>query len=317
MEVSTVRTFRGVHSALVTPFDEQDRVDESALAALVEDQIGAGLHGVAVNGSTGEFASLTPDERRRTVEVVAAAAAGRVPMTVQVGAMTTRESVSLAEHAAASGAACLLLVAPYYEPLGEDEVVDHFAAVAEVGPPVMIYNNPSGTGWSMSPELIARLAEHDNIRFLKDTTGDARRLFRVRELCGDNLELLNGQDTLALLGFLAGAQATVWGAPNAVPEACLRLWQLTVDEPDLDAARALWKPFYPVNRFFEENGYMATVKAATCLRGVEVGRPRRPIAPLGTEQTKELQGLLAELEGGLDAVRSVGTTSRTDSAREN
>jgi dihydrodipicolinate synthase/N-acetylneuraminate lyase len=180
MEISMVQTFRGVHSALVTPFDEQDRVDEGALAALVDDQIGAGLHGLAVNGSTGEFASLTPDERRRTVEVVTAAAAGRVPVTVQVGAMTTRESVSLAEHAAASGAACLLLVAPYYEPLGEDEVVDHFSAVAEVGPPVMIYNNPSGTGWTMSPELIARLAEHDNIRFLKDTTGDARRLFRIR-----------------------------------------------------------------------------------------------------------------------------------------
>ncbi len=314
-----MKTFRGVHSALVTPFDEHDRVDEGALAALVEDQIGAGMHGVVVNGSTGEFPALTPDERRRTVEVVADAAAGRVPMTVQVGAMTTRES-ELAEHATGSGAACLLVVSPYYEPLVDDEIADHFSAVAEVGPPVMIYNNPSGTGWTMSPELIARLAEHDNIRFLKDTTGDARRLFRIRELCGDDLELLNGQDTLALLGFLAGAQATVWGAPNAVPEACLRLWQLTVDSPDLAAARALWECFYPVNRFFEENGYMAAVKAATRLRGVEVGRPRRPIAPLGTEQTGELQGLLTQLEHGLDAVRSAGaagSTTQADNAREN
>lgn len=294
-----IQTFRGVHSALVTPFDEQDRVDEDALAALVEDQLRAGLHGVVVNGSTGEFAALTSDERRRTVEVVTGAVGDRAPVTVQVGAMTTREAVGLAEHAAQSGAACLLLVSPYYEPLSEDEVAGYFAAVADVGPPVMIYNNPSGTGWTMSPELIARLAEHDNIRFLKDTTGDARRLFRIRELCGDSLELLNGQDTLALLGFLAGATATVWGAPNAVPYACLRLWQLTVERPDLDAARALWTAFYPVNRFFEENGYMAAVKAGTSLRGVRVGDPRLPVAPLGREQTEELRGLLDGLDRAL------------------
>lgn len=311
-----MQTFRGVHSALVTPFDGDDRVDDAALAALVDDQIGAGLHGVVVNGSTGEFASLSRDERRRTVEVVADASAGRVPVTVQVGAMTTRESVGLAEHAASSGAACLLVVSPYYEPLAEDEIANHFTAVAEVGPPVMIYNNPAGTGWTMTPELIARLAEHDNIRFLKDTTGDARRLFRIRELCGDGLQLLNGQDTLALLGFLAGAKATVWGAPNGVPEACLRLWQLTVDVPDLDAARALWECFYPVNRFFEENNYVAAVKAATKLRGVEVGQPRRPIAPVGTEQVKELEGVLARLERGLDAVRSAGAGARLTQTAE-
>ena len=294
-----MQTFRGVHSALVTPFDEQDRVDEDALEALVEDQLGAGLHGVVVNGSTGEFAALTSDERRRTVEVVTGAVRDRAPVTVQVGAMTTRESVRLGEHAAQLGAACLLLVSPYYEPLSEDEVADYFSAVAAVGPPVMIYNNPSGTGWTMRPELIARLAEHDNIRFLKDTTGDARRLFRVRELCGDSLELLNGQDTLALLGFLAGAKATVWGAPNAVPDACLRLWQLTAERPDLEAARALWTAFYPVNRFFEENGYMASVKAGTNVRGVQVGDPRLPVAPLGREQTQELRGLLEGLDRAL------------------
>ena len=297
-----MKTFSGVHSALVTPFDEQDRVDEDALAALVDDQLAAGMHGVVVNGSTGEFAALTRDERRRTVEVVTAAAGGRAPVTVQVGAMTTREAVELGEHAAESGAACLLLVSPYYEPLSDDEVVGYFAAVAAVGPPVMIYNNPSGTGWSMSPELIARLAEHENIRFLKDTTGDARRLFRVRELCGEKLELLNGQDTLALLGFLAGARATVWGAPNAVPSACLRLWQLTVEKPDLDAARSLWTGFYPVNRFFEENGYMAAVKAGAALRGLRIGDPRLPVAPLGRERTEELRGLLDVLDRAVAAV---------------
>lgn len=292
--------FRGVHSALITPFDQDGDLDEPGLAHLVEDQMSAGLHGVVVNGSTGEFAALTDAERRRTVEVVTEAAAGRVPVTVQVGAMTTAAALAHAEHATAAGARCLLVVGPYYEPLSDAEVVDHFTALAEVGPPVMIYNNPAGTGQTMSPELIARLAEHDNIRYLKDTTGDARRLFRVRELCGSALQLLNGQDSLALLGFLAGAEATVWGAPNAVPAACLSLWRLTVDAPDVPKARALWDDFYPVNRFLEEHGYVAAVKAGTALRGVPAGAPRLPIADLAPDRTAELSSLVGRLSDTLE-----------------
>jgi 4-hydroxy-tetrahydrodipicolinate synthase len=292
--------FRGVHTALVTPFDEHGGLDEKAMAALVEDQVGAGLHGLVVNGSTGEFPALTPSERRRAVEVVTEAAAGRVPVTVQVGAMTTAEALEHAEHASAAGAVCLLAVSPYYEPLSDSEIVAFFTAVADVGPPVMVYNNPSGTGWTMTPELIARLAEHDNIRYLKDTTGDARRLFRIRELCGSRLQLLNGQDTLALLGFLAGAEATVWGAPNAVPAACLRLWQLTVETPDVPQARALWDAFYPVNRFLEEEGYVAAVKAGTALRGLPVGSPRPPIAAVSSDRTAGLAKLVDRLSETLD-----------------
>lgn len=295
-----ITSFRGVHTALVTPFHQSDQLDEKALAALVEDQLGAGLHGLVVNGSTGEFAALTPSERRRAVEVVTDAAQDRVPVTVHVGAMTTAEALGHAEHASAAGAACLLVVSPYYEPLSATEIVAFYTAVAEVGPPVMVYNNPSGTGWTMTPELIARLAEHDNIRFLKDTTGDARRLFRIRELCGTRLQLLNGQDTLALLGFLAGAEATVWGAPNAVPRACLRLWELTVEDPDLQRARALWDAFYPVNRFLEEEGYVASVKAGATLRGLRVGSPRLPIAALAPERVDDLEALVNRLTETLD-----------------
>jgi 4-hydroxy-tetrahydrodipicolinate synthase len=290
------RPFEGIHTALVTPFDPRERLDEDMVAALVEDLLGNGIRGVVVNGSTGEFPALTVDERKRCVEVASAAAAGRVPVTVQVGAMRTTEAVEHAHHAAEQGAACLLVVSPYYEPLGEAEVVDYFRAIADVGLPVMIYNNPAATGWSMTPELISRLADLEQVRYLKDTTGDARRLFRLQQLCGDRLELLNGQDTLALLGFLAGARGTVWGAPNATPVQCVKLWELTVAAPDLERARRLWDAFYPVNHFFEEEGYVAAVKCATVLRGLDVGAPRRPILPLAPERVEELRRLVAHLD---------------------
>ncbi len=287
----------GINVALVTPFDEQERVDEAALAALVDDQITHGVHGVVVNGSTGEFASLTPEERRRNVEVVRDALDARARLIVHVGAMTTREAVSHTEHAAARGAVCVMLVSPWYEAINEREIEGYVRTVADVGVPVMVYNNPAATGWSMSAEFIARLAERiDGFHYLKDTTGNAGRLFRIRELCGDRLELLNGQDTLALLSFLAGTRGSVWGAPNATPRACVELWRRTVERLDLPAALRLWDAFYPVNRFFEEEGYMAAVKAGAQLRGIKVGPTRRPNLPLPPDRVQVLAGLLERLD---------------------
>jgi 4-hydroxy-tetrahydrodipicolinate synthase len=285
----------GVHVALATAFEDDGALNAEGTAALADDLVRRGVHGVVVNGSTGEFAAMTLAERRRVVEAVIAAVDGRVPVTVQVGAMTTAEAIGHAEHAAAAGAFAGMLVCPYYEPLDEREIEAYFRAVAKVGLPLMIYNNPAATGWSMDPHLIARLSEIDQVRYIKDTTGDAGRIFRIRELCGDGVQILNGQDTLALLGFLAGAQATVWGAPNATPEACVRLWELTVGELDLPAARALWEALYPVTRFFEQSGYVQAVKAATNLRGFDVGPPRHPALPLEADRIAELEPLLDRL----------------------
>jgi 4-hydroxy-tetrahydrodipicolinate synthase len=288
--------YSGIQVALATAFDDDGALNVDATAGLADDLIGRGVHGIVVNGSTGEFAAMDASERRRVVEGVIDAAGGRVPVTVQVGAMSSLEAVAHAEHAAACGAVAAMLVCPYYEPLGEHEIEAYFRRVAEVGLPLMIYNNPASTGWSMAPSLIARLSEIDQVHAIKDTTPDASRIFEIRELCGDRLQILNGQDSLALLGFLAGARATVWGAPNATPEACVRLWELTVAELDLQAARELWDTLFPVMRFFEQNGYVQAVKAATNLRGVNIGAPRHPALPLTSEQLAELEPLLAALE---------------------
>jgi 4-hydroxy-tetrahydrodipicolinate synthase len=298
-------TFSGIHVALATAFEADGALSTDKTAALADDLIRRGVHGIVVNGSTGEFAAMTVAERRQVAETVIEAADGRVPVTVQVGAMTSAEAVAHAEHAAAAGAVAGMLVCPYYEPLDEREIEAYFRRVAEVGLPLMIYNNPAATGWSMAPELIARLCEIDAVRFIKDTTGDASRIFRIRELCGDRLEILNGQDSLAILGFLAGAQATVWGAVNATPEACVRLWELTVGEPDVVAARALWEVLYPVTRFFEQSGYVQAVKAATNLRGIDVGPPRHPVLPLAPERIAELEPLMEPVAAAV-AVASSG-----------
>jgi 4-hydroxy-tetrahydrodipicolinate synthase len=268
--------------------------------------IDRGVHGIVVNGSTGEFASMSDGEKRRNLEAVLEVAGGRVPVTAQVGGMTTAESVASAGHAKAAGADAALLVSPYYEPLDEEEIEYHFRAVADVGLPIMIYNNPAATGWSMSPELVERLAGIDEVRFIKDTTPDAGRVFRIRQLVGDRIQVLSGQDSLAIVGFLAGgATATVWGAANAIPEGCVRLWELTVARPQPEAARRLWSAIYPLARFFETNGYVQSVKTATRLRGMPVGPCRKPALPLGQAREQELTELLANVTSALRQVEPV------------
>ena len=286
--------FSGVHAALLTAFDADGALDTRATAALATDLIDRGVHGLVVNGSTGEFASLSTEERRLNLETVIAAVGDRTQVTAQVGAMTTADATASTEHALKAGAVAGMLVCPYYEAIDEREVEDYFRTVAEVGLPLMIYNNPSATGWSMRPEFIAKLATIDGVRFLKDTTPEVGRLFRIRQLCGDSIEILSGQDSVALAGFLAGgARATVWGAVNAVPEACVRLWELAVLDRDAERAREFWQHLYPLTHFFETHGYAQAVKTATNLRGVEVGVPRLPALPVEESDIDELRRVLA------------------------
>ena len=216
--------------------------------------------------------------------------------------MTTAEAVAGAAYALEVGADAVLAIAPYYEALEEREIEGYFSALAEVGLPVMLYNNPYVTGWSLRPELVARLSRMDGVEYIKDTTPEAAtRMFRIQELCGDEIEYVIGMDTLMFSAFTAGVRGAVWGVANATPEACVRLWETTVKEPDIEAARALWRAFYPVNRFFEECGYCAGLREAAAMRGMHLGGGRPPVVPLASELRSELQRLLTDLDAAMQA----------------
>jgi 4-hydroxy-tetrahydrodipicolinate synthase len=288
----------GIHTALCTPFRAGgNAVDHRRLRALVNDQIRNGVHGLIPGGSTGEYPALSNQERRAVAATVCAAARGRLPVTVGVGAMSTAEAVGLARHAKSIGADAVMLGGPYYEEPSEDEMYDHFAAVAvDGGLPVMIYNNPPGTGYSLSPKFIARVAGIPGVVAIKDTTHQAARIEEIRHLCGKRIQLLSGQDTLQFVGLVSGARAAVWGAPNAVPAACAELFERIVARGDIAGGRKLWKSLYLVNRFFEAESYVAAVKAGAAIRGIDVGPPRLPIKPLGDKARARLAKLMARLD---------------------
>ncbi len=212
----------GVLPALITPFTEDGaHVDADALAALVERLVRAGVGGLVPGGSTGEFTTLTHDERRELVEVTVAAAAGRVPVVAGTGALSTRETVELSVHAERAGAAAVMVVPPFYDALSWRELLTHYGAVADaIGIPIMYYNLPSASGVTLTAAQFREL-EAVGVTCLKDTGGDAVLATELVQTGGPTL--LNGYDTLTFSALAAGVRAVVWGVASILPAPCVHL----------------------------------------------------------------------------------------------
>jgi 4-hydroxy-tetrahydrodipicolinate synthase len=280
--------FHGVLPALITPFtDDGAAIDADALAANVDRLIGAGAGGLVPGGSTGEFTTLSNGERRQLVEVTVAAAAGRVPVVAGTGALSTRETVELSVHAERAGAAAVMIVPPFYDALSWPELLAHYTAVAEtIEIPIMYYNLPSASGVTLSGAQLRELP----VSSLKDTGGDAVAATELIQTDGPTL--LNGWDTLTFAALAAGVRAVVWGVASILPEQCVELHRLLIDDIDLPAARELWARLWPLCQFLESQSYPAAVKAACRLVGDTTGPVRAPLLPLDDDATAELAGLL-------------------------
>jgi len=281
-------TFHGVLPALITPFtDDGSAIDTGALTALVDRVINAGVGGLVPGGSTGEFTTLTNGERRLLVEVTVEAAAGRVAVVAGTGALSTRETVELSVHAEQAGAAAVMVVPPFYDALSWRELVAHYTAVAEaIDVPIMYYNLPSATGVKLTAAQLSELP----ISSLKDTGGDFAAATELIQTDGPTL--LNGWDTLTFAALAAGVSAVVWGTASIIPEQCVELHRLLIDDLDLSAARELWSRLWPLCHFLEAQSYPAAVKAGCRLMGDTTGPVRAPLLALEDSATSELAALL-------------------------
>jgi 4-hydroxy-tetrahydrodipicolinate synthase len=285
--------FHGVLPALITPFTEDGtNVDADALAAIVDRLVGAGVAGLVPGGSTGEFTTLSNAERRAVIEVTVEAAAGRVPVVAGTGALSTRETVELSLHAEHAGATAVMVVPPFYEALSWRELLAHYTAVAEaISIPIMYYNLPSASGVKLDADQLRELQRVARVTSLKDTGGDA---VAATELIQgeDGPTLLNGWDTLTFAALAAGVRAVVWGTASILPEQCVALHRLLIDEIDLPAARDLWARLWPLCHFLERHSYSAAVKTACALVGDTTGPVRAPLLAVDDDAAFELRALL-------------------------
>lgn len=291
-----MKELKGICAASCTPFTEGgEKVDETALKKHLDYLIEAGTHIILVCGGTGEFAYLRPEEKKRIVELSSKHIAGRSALMVQTSAINTADAIEYAKHAEGAGADGLLVLPPYFEGPDADGVYYHYAQISEaIDIPIVTYNIPVHSGFDITPAFFKRLMEIDNVKFIKDSTGDYVRLRELLATVGDQAKVFNGADPVAFEALLAGAVGCIWGATNAMPKECVELYDLVMAEK-LVEARQLWERMLPANLFFWSHVYNASVKAATNLTGGKVGECRKPVQPLKPAEMAELKAALKPL----------------------
>ena len=238
--------FRGSIPALVTPFRDE-ALDETAHRDFVAWQIGEGSHGLVPAGTTGESATLRPDEHRRVIEICVEEAAGKVPVIAGCGSNDTAHAIELTKVAKACGADAALHVPPYYNRPNEEGIYAHLAAIAEaVDIPIVLYNVPARTVTDIAVETMARLARIANVVAVKDATGNLARVTAQRLACGEDFVQLSGNDDMAL-GFMAmGGKGCISVTANVAPRLCAD-FQNACLSGDWETALTLQDKLYPLH----------------------------------------------------------------------
>lgn len=282
--------FRGTYTVMVTPFDENGEVDASALAAFTEWQIQEGIHGLIPLGSTGEFLSLSNDEKTLVAETVIRAANGRVPVLVGTGAEDTREVLRASREAEGLGADGVMIIPPFYCTPTEDELFHHYKTVAEkISIPIMIYNNPATANVDLQPPLVARLSEIDGCRYIKESTLEVTRVRDILRLCGDRMTVFGG--ILGFESFCEGAAGWVAVPSNIAPGPLSRLFTLVADRGRLAEARELYLHWLPIIEAVFGQAYVGGTKALLRHMGLAVGEPRPPRLPIPAKEDQRLRKL--------------------------
>jgi len=285
--------FRGSLPALVTPFRDE-ALDEKAYRDFVAWQIAEGSHGLVPAGTTGESATLRPEEHRRVIEICVELAAGRVPVVAGCGSNDTAHAIALTSMAKACGADAALHVPPYYNRPNQEGIYAHLAAIAEaVDIPIVLYNVPARTVTDISVETMARLARLPNVVAVKDATGNLARVTAQRLACGEDFIQLSGNDDMAL-GFLAmGGRGCISVTANVAPGLCARFENACLSG-DWDEALRLQDKLYPLHTALFSDASPGPVKyALNCVRPDFPADLRRPMTPPSEASRKAVDAALA------------------------
>lgn len=290
MTLSGQAPWRGVHTATALPFNDDLSVDYDSYADHVRWLAENGTDGVCPSGSLGEYQTLTPEERARVVEVAVQAAPEGFGVMPGVAAYGAGETVRWIEQAARAGAQSVLLLPPNTYRADRASILAHYRAAAEVGLPIVAYNNPYDTKVDLTPEILAELHSEGLISAVKEFTGDVRRAYELRELTPD-LDLLVGTDDVLLELGLAGAVGWIAGYPNALPEASMRLYRLATsgDVKDLEEALPLYRDLHPLLRWDSKTEFVQAIKLSMDIAGRRGGPCRPPRSPLSPEAERSVR----------------------------
>ncbi|WFU42064.1 dihydrodipicolinate synthase family protein [Bradyrhizobium sp. CB82] len=287
--------FHGVFPYLVSPLDADGAVRAGVLARLCDDLIGAGVHGLTPLGSTGEFAYLNATQRARIVQTTIETAKGQVPVVAGVASTSTVDAVAQAKAYQKLGADGILAILEAYFPLAEAQVESYFRGIADaVDIPVVIYTNPQFQRSDLTLDVIARLAEHPRIDYIKDASTNTGRLLSIMNRCGDKIRVFSASAHIPAAVMLIGGLGWMAGPACIIPRQSVALYDLC-KEGRWDAAMTLQRKLWRINEAFARFNLAACIKAGLTIQGYDVGDPVPPQAALTAEQRKIVEAALREV----------------------
>ncbi len=291
--------FHGVYPYLVSPVGRDGRVKGDVLGQLVTDLIGKGVHGLTPLGSTGEFAYLSAQQREAVVRSTVEAAGKQVPVVAGVASTSTSDAVVQALTYQRLGADGILAILEAYFPLSETQVESYFRAIADaVDIPVVLYTNPQFQRSDLSLDVIARLAEHPRIRFIKDASTNTGRLLSIMNRCGDKFGVFSASAHIPAAVMMIGGVGWMAGPACLIPAASVALYD-HCRAGRWAEAMALQRRLWRVNEAFARFNLAGCIKAGLELQGYDVGDPVPPQSPLSAADRTQVARLLSDVSGAV------------------
>jgi len=289
-----LKRIEGTYCVMATPFKNNEELETGGFKSNIDFYIENGIHGLVVGGSTGEFATLSPEEHKKIIDVAVDGVNGRVPLLAGTAHCSTRYAVEMSKYAENAGVDGLLIVPPFYSLPGENAIYEHYSAISNaVNIPIMLYNNPFTSKVDMKPELIARLSKLRNVTHVKESSSDITRIWKIRKLTNDELTVFCGADNLALESFVMGARGWICVAANVLPKECADLYNLAVVQKNMEQAGKLYDKILSLSNLLEDSGMFAGLsKAGLDLLGKTGGKPRKPTLPPDEKHVEELKSIL-------------------------
>ena len=282
----------GVGTALVTPFQHGGAVDEAALRALVDWQLAEGVHFLVPCGSTGEAATLSPEEHRRVVEIVVEQVNGRAPVVAGAGSNDTRKAIALSQEMKAIGASHLLHVSPMYSKPPQRGIEAHFRAIADaVELPIVVYNVPGRTASNIETKTTLALAGVPGIVAVKEASGNLAQITDILTSRPQEFSVLSGDDELTLPIMLGGGDGVISVVSNAAPRALVELVEAAA-RGDFATARERQATLLPLMRAAFAESNPIPIKAAMSMLGRCENVLRLPLVPLADSHHGVLRGAL-------------------------
>ncbi|GLY32669.1 dihydrodipicolinate synthase family protein [Kineosporia sp. NBRC 101731] len=299
--------FQGVIVATALPYKENPdapaglEVDYDKFAEHCDWLISNGCRGVGPNGSLGEYSSLTDAERRKVIQVAVEAVDGRGLVVAGVHGPGWHQAQHWTRLAAEDGADGVLSLPPTMYRASDEQVIEHFSKIAEVGLPVMIYNNPIDTKVDLVPSLVAQIAQIPNISAIKEFSGDVRRKFEISELC--DIDVVAGADDVLFELMIDGAVGWFAGFPNAFPAESVEIYE-HMRAGRVEQARALYERLVAVFRWDSRVEFVQAIKLSMEMVGRYGGPCRPPRGPLTPEHTARVRADMERAIAGIESLRA-------------